>query len=300
MLTTFGELRRRCVHLSIALALTAAVAGGPAAPPAAAAPGDLGFAGCIGSLAGCTPTNPAGALDAARGLVASADGRHLYAAAYNADAVSHFTVGPTGGLDFAGCIGGSGCAPTNPGGALESVERLAASADGRHLYAAAHVVDAVSHLTIEQPPPAAAGDGALGGTGGAPPGTPRGTTPPAFGPRTLLTLKLAATRIPAKGPLKVRVANANGFEVTGRLSGQTVNRVSVAQKRRIALKAKAYRVAARAARTVSLRLPKALQRVLKRQRRLRLRLAASLTDPAGNTRTVERRVTPKLKRNRRR
>ena len=77
-----------------------------------------------------------------------------------------------------------------------------------------------------------------------PPGTPPpppGTTPPpgggetlpAFGTKTLVTLRLAAKRIPARGPLKVRVANANGFAITGALSGRTVNKVSVSLLRRI-------------------------------------------------------------------
>jgi hypothetical protein len=51
-------------------------------------------------------------------------------------------------------------------------------------------------------------------------------------------------------------------------------------------------------RTIKLALPKPLRRLLQRQRRLALRLTAKPKDPAGNTRTVTKRVTPKLKRNR--
>jgi hypothetical protein len=77
-------------------------------------------------------------------------------------------------------------------------------------------------------------------------GSPGGTSPLAFGAKTLVALKLAAKRIPAKGPLKVRVANGNGFIVTGRLSGETTKKVSVSRKRRIKLKAKSFSVGAHA------------------------------------------------------
>ena len=139
-----------------------------------------------------------------------------------------------------------------------------------------------------------------------PPGTPPpapGTTPPpgggetlaAFGSKTLVTLRLAAKRIPARGPLKVRVANANGFAITGALSGRTVNKISVSLLRRISLKTKAFSVAAQATRTVKLALPRTLRRVLAREHKLTLRLTAKLKDPAGNTRTVRARVSPLLR-----
>jgi hypothetical protein len=98
----------------------------------------------------------------------------------------------------------------------------------------------------------------------------------------------------------VRVRNRNGFVVTGRLSGKTINRVSVTRKRRIKLRTKSFRVGAHARKTVKLRLPKVLRRVLKRKRKLRLRLTAKVRDPAGHTRTVKKRLTPKLKRKKRR
>jgi uncharacterized delta-60 repeat protein len=132
----------------------------------------------------------------------------------------------------------------------------------------------------------------------APPGG--GGGPLAFGARTRVTLKLAARRIPARGPLKIRVANANSFEIAGRLAGRTVQPVSAARKRRIKLKAKAFRVGAKAGKTVRLRLPTALRRELRRKGELKLRLTARVKDPAGNTRTVRKKVTPRLKSKRRR
>ena len=149
----------------------------------------------------------------------------------------------------------------------------------------------ISVFPCEQPP-------ADTGDGGSPP--PPGTTPPppetAFGTATLVTLRLAAKRIPARGPVKVRVANANGFAITGALSARTVDRVSVSRLRRIKLSAKAISVAAQATRTVKLVLPSTLRRVLARKHKLTLRLTAKVNDPAGNTRTVRARVSPRLKR----
>jgi hypothetical protein len=130
-----------------------------------------------------------------------------------------------------------------------------------------------------------------GGGGGA---TPRR----AFGRRALVTLSLAVGRIPANGPVAVRVSNANGFRVTGTLSGRTTSKAPLPRKRRIELRAKAFRIAARAHTTVKLSLSKAARRLLRRQRTLSLRLTAHVSDPAGHTRTVRKTVQPKLMRQR--
>jgi hypothetical protein len=149
-------------------------------------------------------------------------------------------------------------------------------------------------------PPAADGNGgsasgeaggASGGAGAASGGTGGSST---FGASTLVTLKLAAERIPARGPLKVRVTNQNGFAVTGTLSGQTTTRVSVTRKRRTALKARSFSVAANAGRTVQLKLPRTLRRLHERSGKLVLQLTAQVIDPAGNSRTLRTKLTPKL------
>ena len=123
--------------------------------------------------------------------------------------------------------------------------------------------------------------------------------PPAFGAKTLVTLRLAANRIPASGPLRVRVVNRNAFKVSGRLSGRTTRAVAVAKRRRIKLATKAFTVAAGSRKTVKLTLPRTLRRLLARRGRLSLRLSARVQDPAGNTRTVNKRVTPMRKQPRR-
>jgi DNA-binding beta-propeller fold protein YncE len=117
-----------------------------------------------------------------------------------------------------------------------------------------------------------------------------------FGARTLVTLRLAARRISARGPLPVRLRNRNDFRVRARLSGRAGADVQASRRRTVRLKAKRFAVAARSAKTVKLRLPRALRVELLRTGRLRLRLAGRVTDPAGRARTVKRRVVPRLKR----
>jgi Ca2+-binding RTX toxin-like protein len=124
---------------------------------------------------------------------------------------------------------------------------------------------------IFPPPP---DPGAPGGGGG-------GGQAAAFGARTLVTLKLTRNRVPARGPLAVRVSNANAFAVGGTLSG-------------VKLRTKSFAVLANASKTVRLKLPKALRRKLARKRRLSLRMTAKVRDPAGNTRTVRKTLRPRL------
>jgi hypothetical protein len=122
----------------------------------------------------------------------------------------------------------------------------------------------------------------------------------AFGSNTLVTLSLAAKRIPRRGPIKVRVANGNDFAVAGKLWGVTTKKVAANRKRRVRLKAKAFSVAGNARKTIKLGLPKVLRKLLARKRKLTLRLIAKVRDPAGNTRTVKKRVTLRLRKQPRR
>jgi Ca2+-binding RTX toxin-like protein len=117
-----------------------------------------------------------------------------------------------------------------------------------------------------------------------------------FGSSTRVSLALAAGKIPARGPLPVRIANANGFPVTGSVSGQTTGKVTVSAKRLVKLKAKSFSVGANGKKTVKLKLPAALKRTLRRTGKLSLRLTVKVKDPAGTIRKVTKKVTAKLKR----
>jgi Ca2+-binding RTX toxin-like protein len=113
-----------------------------------------------------------------------------------------------------------------------------------------------------------------------------------FGRKTRVSLRLKAGRIPAKGPLALRIANANDFRVTARVSGQTLRKVG---KSKLKLGAKRIKVPAKAARTLKLSLPKALRRLLAQNGKVTLRVSVRLTDPIGNIRTFTKRLTPRLK-----
>jgi hypothetical protein len=134
------------------------------------------------------------------------------------------------------------------------------------------------------------------------PGGPAGPArKAAFGKSTLIRLSLRARTIKSKGPVAVVIANGNPFRVTGKLSAMTTKPVaSAAAKRkrkakRISLKAKAFTVAGSSKKTVKLKLPAKLRRLLKRKGKLSLQVKAVVTDPSGNRRTVSRVVKLKLK-----
>jgi hypothetical protein len=118
---------------------------------------------------------------------------------------------------------------------------------------------------------------------------------PTFGARTLVSLRLASRRIPAEGPIRVRVRNRNGFAIRGRLSGRTARKVNASARRVVKLRAKRFRVRAVSRKTVKLALPRPLRQLLSSKGKLRLRLTAKVRDPAGVTRTVRKRVSLRLK-----
>ena len=153
----------------------------------------------------------------------------------------------------------------------------------------------IGAVEVEVPTPVAPpvvplpGGGGGGGGGALPPGSGSGGA--RFGAKTLVTLSLSTATIPAKGPLRVRVANANRFAVSGRLSGTTT-----VKRRHVTLKAKTLRVAAGRRATVALTLPKAVRAVLAARGRVTIRLSAVVRDGAGTSRTVRKSTTPRLKR----
>ena len=112
------------------------------------ATGNLAFVGCIGNRPGCATTTPAGALNGARGLDLSADGKHLYAAANSADAVAWMTLDGVGTPQVKGCVGQSGCTPVTPATALNGALQVSIAPDGSRLYVVSSISDAVSHLRL--------------------------------------------------------------------------------------------------------------------------------------------------------
>jgi DNA-binding beta-propeller fold protein YncE len=134
--------------VAVAFAAAAMSLGPPAS--ATAAPGDLTFASCLGSLIGCPGVNPAGITSGAAGVALSPDGRNLYLGAHFGGAVSHFTFDAAGDPVFESCIGAtSGCTPPPTSGVLDGARGLAVSPDGKQLYAAAWGGNAVAHFTLD-------------------------------------------------------------------------------------------------------------------------------------------------------
>jgi len=110
---------------------------------------------------------------------------------------------------------------------------------------------------------------------------------PTFGTETLVSLSLTVQSIPAKGPLQVKITNANGFQVSGMLSGQALTRVGTGHKRRLDVATMPFTVAANADTTADVTLKKALRGLLRhKHKKWTLRLSAAVEDPAGQTRTV--------------
>ncbi len=109
-----------------------------------------------------------------------------------------------------------------------------------------------------------------------------------------MTLTLASARVPARGPVGIQIANANGFAVVATLAAQTAKPVAAAHHRRVKLATKRLTIPAHAKRTIKLSLPRSLQRLLAGQHRLALTLSLVVTDPAGHRRTVTATVTPRL------
>ena len=152
----------------------------------------------------------------------------------------------------------------------------------------------IGAVELQVPVPTSGPEPGPGPGQGDPPSGQNG--PLAFGAGTFVTLRLGARRIPARGPIPVVVVNANAFPVAGSVSGQTAKPVAAGRKRRrVKLRAKVFQVGAQARTRVRLRLPAALRRQLRRRGRLTLRLSARVRDPAGNTRTVKKTVSPRLK-----
>ncbi len=135
-------LRASLEAATVAVALLASIGGAAAAPtPSGGLRQPAGAVGCItetGSGGACADGHD---LLGVSDLVASADGRYLYAAAPGSDAVVVFARDAgTGALTEISCVSETGSdGRCLDGRKLESVRRLAISPDGLHVYAASSV-----------------------------------------------------------------------------------------------------------------------------------------------------------------
>jgi hypothetical protein len=104
-----------------------------------------GTAGCVASTgSGCVFVKAAREV---AGLAVSPEGRHLYAAAQNADAVLAFARDPrTGALRALGCLSQRANVGCSPATGLDEASAVAVSVDGHDVYVAARASGVVTHL----------------------------------------------------------------------------------------------------------------------------------------------------------
>lgn len=148
--------------------------------------GNPTFSGCVGDFAGCVATNPAAALNGASAVAVTPDGKQLFAAGSDANAVSRLSLSASGAPTFSDCLGDqAGCTATHPGGALQGASALAFTRDGRRLYVASNAGNTVSEVTLGSSG-AASFTACIGRRGGCIPIRPRaaldGATDLAFAP----------------------------------------------------------------------------------------------------------------------
>ncbi len=109
-----------------------------------------GTAGCI-SETGAGPCADGHGLSGSYGVAVSADGKSVYVASPNSDAVARFNRGTTYGAiaqpaGTAGCISETGAGPCADGHGLSGSYRVAVSADGKSVYVASGESNAVARL----------------------------------------------------------------------------------------------------------------------------------------------------------
>jgi len=121
---------------------------------------------------------------------------------------------------------------------------------------------------------------------------PLRVTPVAFGPKTLVTLRLASRRARPEGPIAIRVANANPFAVTGRLS--VGGRPAAPKRRTTKLAARSFKVGARSTVVLRLKLSGSPRRLRAAGGRLPLSISAAVVDLTGQRRTVTNSVVVRL------
>ena len=109
-----------------------------------------GTAGCV-SETGAGPCADGHALDAPHSVAASPDGKSVYVASFDSDAVARLDRNTTSGAitqpaGTAGCVSETGAGPCANGHALVTPYSVAVSPDGRSVYLASNGSDAVARL----------------------------------------------------------------------------------------------------------------------------------------------------------
>lgn len=158
-----------------------------------------------------------------------------------------------------------------PGATARTITAAAAGGEYRCRVTASNPAGAVARTSLAVI--VAPGNGNGNGNGG-------GNGNPAPGPLRI-SLSLAAARTPARGPVSVLITNPNAFSIEGTLSGQVAK--AGPHGRPVVLAKRAISVGAHAKQKIKLALPKALQHLFARKRKLALALAAAVSNQAGES-----------------
>jgi DNA-binding beta-propeller fold protein YncE len=119
----------------------------------AAPAGQLTYDGCVsnGGSGGSCANAPGSALDGAREVRVSPDGRSVYVVGSNSNAVAHFSAAPAGQLTYQDCVSsdGSGGSCTDvPGSVLNGAIALAISPEGNRIYVASTSANSLVTFTV--------------------------------------------------------------------------------------------------------------------------------------------------------
>ncbi len=111
----------------------------------------IGAPGCV-SETGSGPCADGHGLQAPQSVAVSADGKNVYVASFVSDAVARLTRNTTTGaitqpIGAPGCVSETGAGPCADGHGLKAPQSVAVSADGKNVYVASFVSDAVARLT---------------------------------------------------------------------------------------------------------------------------------------------------------
>jgi hypothetical protein len=250
--------------------------------------------GAVSPADGCTRV--ANGLDGVESVVASADGRFVYAGGGDALTILAPEYAPT-------C---SSLTSPVPNGLAVDLQLVCSDRNSQPLsYAIASqpahgtvtVLDAAAGRVRYAPTPGYGGADGFGFTASdgtntsAPASVTLNVTPDLTKPALrILTRRTRATR---RGVVRVRLRCLPGERCDGALSARTLRKVGLpGQRRRILrLRRRAFHIAEGARATVRLRMSKRGLRILKRKHRLLLRATATARDPAGNVGRATRRVT---------
>ena len=251
--------------------------------------------GALSPVGGCTRL--ANGVDGAESVVASSDGRFVYAGGGDALVTLEPEYAPTCS-PLAAAVGNGAPVDLQLVCSDRNSQPLSYTIASQPAYGAVTVLDSAAGRVRYDPAPGYGGADAFsftasdGTNAGAPAAVTLAVTPDVTTPRVrILTRRTRATR---RRVMRVRVRCLRGEPsgCYGALSARTVRKVALTGQRRRILRIhrRAFHIAEGKRATVRLRLKRRAFRILKQKGHLRLRVGAKTRDAAGNVGRARRRV----------